>query len=427
VNGAVYGFVVEDDGTLTPVPGSPFYAGPIPEPVAVSPDGRYVAVANGTLDPVEELHVFHVEGDGSLTPLAGSPVLVPDDPLGLAIVPKEGRTFVYVPSAPLGQITGLEIVGEDLVEISGSPWTTPQDFPVELIATADAAYLYATLVGGWVAGWAIAADGSLSPLPGSPYAVPASNVFYPSLSPDGLHLYVGTGLDNAVAGFAIQPDGSLVDLPGSPYPSGGESAVSVPVDPSGDWVFVVHVVSETVTTMRRFPDGYLELADVPPFSVGAMGAQKGISDGRYLFVTDDLAAIDGINGVFSLAIGEDGFLDPVPGSPFDAGGRPRHLALYRPPGASEVASREAAGTPRLRVVGPPGRQRILLEVPRAMPLRVVLYDVMGRRVGVLWEGVAATGRGPLRLAPPPGLPSGIYWVRCGGSGWEAARKAVLVK
>lgn len=81
-----------------------------------------------------------------------------------------------------------------------------------------------------VAQLGISADGTLSPLPGSPYpveAVPASVI----ATPDGRLLYVSNYGSDSVVRFRTALDGSLSAPPGSPYPAGrGAGGVAVTAD-----------------------------------------------------------------------------------------------------------------------------------------------------------------------------------------------------
>ena len=104
--------------------------------------------------------------------------------------------------------------------------------------------------------FARAGDGSLTPLPGSPFLTDGAGVgnpkqaFGPSdsdleiaTSPDrGLLFAVNSG-SNTVAVFRIAPDGALSAIPGSPFDSGGETPVSVGV--AGKYLVVVNKAQGT--------------------------------------------------------------------------------------------------------------------------------------------------------------------------------------
>jgi hypothetical protein len=63
-------------------------------------------------------------------------------------------------------------------------------------------------------------------------------------------------------------------------------------------------------------------------------------------------------------------------------------------------------------------------MPQEGQVRADLYDLQGRRVAVLFDGIAAAGRHPLDVVPQ-GLPAGSYVVRLQGLGAFASRRITL--
>ena len=94
-------------------------------------------------------------------------------------------------------------------------------------------------------------DGSLTALPGSPFAMGGRGVTNPELL-DGPNdddhqviansahtfLYAVNGGSNTIAGFHIEADGSLTAVPGSPFASGGIEPASLGI--SGEHLYVVN-------------------------------------------------------------------------------------------------------------------------------------------------------------------------------------------
>lgn len=87
-----------------------------------------------------------------------------------------------------------------------------------------------------VAGFARAADGRLSPLAGSPFAVGGQGLAAGlgsqgslQLSEDGRYLLAVAAGSNQIAVLRVQPDGALVPVPGSPFPANGAQPVSLAV------------------------------------------------------------------------------------------------------------------------------------------------------------------------------------------------------
>src|SRR6188474_1987629 len=78
VGDSVTSFTVNPDGSLNRI--AAFPSGDGPQTVSLSPDGRFLAVANGTASTtVEELRIFQVNPDATLT--LRLTTTVPDSPL----------------------------------------------------------------------------------------------------------------------------------------------------------------------------------------------------------------------------------------------------------------------------------------------------------------------------------------------------------
>ncbi len=317
-------YSVLPDGTLEEVAGSPFSAGEDVQALALTADGRRLAVTNaGKSMFFEDLLFFEVDATGGLTEVPGSPFQTGDAPLGMAI---SGNSRIFVPSAFLDEMWVFNIEGNRLTNPPGNPYATGV-FPNEVTVTPNGRFVYASLLFGGINGWRVDENGSMTPLPGSPFPTP-NDGFELLVSPDGRHLYLGGGLSNDVAGYEIRDDGVLLPLPGSPFASGGTSAVNLAVNPGGDFVFVVHVVSETVTTLARAADGSLSLVPGSSQFIGS-DARKAVASDEFLFVTDDSSISPGV-GVMVYAIADDGLLALVDGSPFPAGVRPQDMVLFLP-------------------------------------------------------------------------------------------------
>lgn len=156
------------------------------------------------------------------------------------------------------------------------------------------------------------ADGTLAPLPGSPFLTGGSGVANPSeglgpddsdnpiaISADGQFLLAVNGGSNTIAVFSINLDGSLSPVPGSPFASGGQTPCSVAIN--GRFVYVANKALDplhTITTLPNYTtftvDGAGKLEQVPfgqvQVAAGSSPSQVLVSnDQRYLFATDFLA------------------------------------------------------------------------------------------------------------------------------------------
>lgn len=92
VNGDLMGYHINPDGTLSPVPGSPFVAGSYPNEschcVAIDPKGSFVYAVSPTFgeanSPDNKIYAFTIDhATGSLTPIAGSPFATGQAPVSV--------------------------------------------------------------------------------------------------------------------------------------------------------------------------------------------------------------------------------------------------------------------------------------------------------------------------------------------------------
>ncbi len=156
------------------------------------------------------------------------------------------------------------------------------------------------------------ADGSLTPLPGSPFLTGGAGLANPKqvlgpddnddavvISPGGRFLLAVNGGSNTVAVFSINPDGTLVAVPGSPFLSGGQSPCSISIN--GRFIYVanksfdpLHPITELPNYTTFTADNAGRLDEVPGGKIevlaGSAPSQVLLSnDGRFVFGTDFLA------------------------------------------------------------------------------------------------------------------------------------------
>ncbi|MFI6173750.1 lactonase family protein [Nocardia sp. NPDC051052] len=123
----IFGFGVGSDGTLTPVPRSPFPAPGFPEGVAVTPDGRHVYAA-GQQDGAGGVHGFVVATDGSLSPVPHSPFKKGTSQVGIAVTPDS--RYIYTSGddstpEPISSVYGFSIDDAGTVhDVARSPIKT---------------------------------------------------------------------------------------------------------------------------------------------------------------------------------------------------------------------------------------------------------------------------------------------------------------
>jgi 6-phosphogluconolactonase len=177
--GAISAFSINaTTGALTQISGSPFpTAGSSPGPsmMASDPTGKFLYVSlSGTANANNQVAAFTVNSStGALTPIA-SPVTVGRDPQGLAVTP-DGK-FLFIANLLDNTISAFSIDATSgvLTPITGSPFTA-NNAPFRVAIDPSGKFLDVTNnVGGDISVFTInastnASTGLLSPIAGSPF------------------------------------------------------------------------------------------------------------------------------------------------------------------------------------------------------------------------------------------------------------------
>jgi DNA-binding beta-propeller fold protein YncE len=180
-------------------------------------------------------------------------------------------------------------------------------------------------------------DGSLTPVPGSPFPTAGMGVGNPTqglgpddsdqeilLSADGLHLFAVNAGSNTIAVFDVHADGSLTPIAGSPFSSGGINPVSVGI--AGSFLYVVNQDQDPAQNADAGSPGYFtlplaangSLAAATSMAVAGKSPQVALTtpNGKLLFGVDFMAPLANAQGPLrAFAIGADGTLTAAPGTP----------------------------------------------------------------------------------------------------------------
>lgn len=171
--------------------------------VAISPDGRFAYAATREFSGMmaEGIRVFAINADGSLAPLSSAGAA---SEYGDVALTPDGR-FLFATSS--NQIERFAIAADGSLGYLG---TTPAVGSRFLSVAPDGRFLFARVSGGSSSGFisfAIGGDGNLQQA-GDPALVPDSFARLSTMAPDGRHLYLTDTNTNAIHAFAIAPDGS---------------------------------------------------------------------------------------------------------------------------------------------------------------------------------------------------------------------------
>jgi hypothetical protein len=178
-----------------------------------------------------------------------------------------------------------------------------------------------------IAGFDRLADGTLTPMAGSPFAAGGAGLGKGNasqgsleLSGDGRYLLAVDAGSNEISVLRIKPDGSLDQVEGSPVSSGGVNPVSIAV--SHDLVYVANQGPGTTsgdvnyTGFRLNPGGHLR-----PVPDSTYVLPNAVVPGQVLFNSDGTRLVGtriASSQIDSFTVGGDGLLTPALGSPFDA-------------------------------------------------------------------------------------------------------------
>ena len=272
-------------GVLALVAGSPFPTGGLGDglgiAVAPTPNGMFLITANaGSINA----SVFSVAAGCALTPIAGSPFPLMLTPDGIKVT--QNGSFLAVAEGSQYEMLSIASDGS-LTSIGGFP-ITGGNFGAGVDSNCASDLLYggeANGTGTIVDGYAIASNGDLTPVKGSPFEVTSgvnSNVVLLGAKPGtkpvktSKLLYVSNQFSNGFAGsitvFSVSSKGSLSLVKGSPFPMNSGSFLPSGMDtsPDGSLLYVANPSNE-VSVFSVSSKGVPTEVAGSPFSTGQPG------------------------------------------------------------------------------------------------------------------------------------------------------------
>lgn len=266
VNG-VTPYAVGTQGSLTALSPPVATGGLVPFGITITPAGNLLFVSNIDSGTVS---TFAIHGDGTLS-LVGDPVPTGfDSPRGVAVTP-DGR-FLYVghgrPTDPgPNALVGFAIGSDGTLRQSSRAFTGGAG--AQMAISPDGRLLYIAGQGAnAVFGFHIGEDGTLTPVPGERFAA-GENTEGAAITPDGRHLYISSpsftrpDTQRNVSAYSINADGSLTPVAGSPFQA-GSGPVGIATAPDGRHLYVSNVDSDDLYTFAIGADGGLrQVADSP--------------------------------------------------------------------------------------------------------------------------------------------------------------------
>jgi 6-phosphogluconolactonase (cycloisomerase 2 family) len=311
------------DGSLTPIPGSPFPAGGVGTGAGIgsqgalqeSADGRYLlAVDAGS----GQISVLRIRPDGGLRPVAGGPVSSGGaEPVSIAV--NGGLVYVANGGSGANNYTGFTLNrGGRLRALAGSTIVLPEGSePGDVLFNRSGANLVGVRVKtSLIDSFAVGTDGRLTAAPDSPIAAQGPGPFGSEFRPtDASQLFVSNAHGGAEAGtvsaFDVAADGALSSIGTSPFPDHETAPCWVEISHDGSFLFTVNTASNSISRYAITSGGSLELLGSTPLNEAAAGAEDARLDpgGDSLFVVETKKrAVGGFSVV-------GGSLSELPSSP----------------------------------------------------------------------------------------------------------------
>ncbi|WP_037256523.1 beta-propeller fold lactonase family protein [Kibdelosporangium aridum] len=316
-------YTVGQGGALDPL-GDPVATGAGARGIVFTPNGKYafvVALEENTVYP------YAVASDGGLV-RNGQPVETGGDtPVGIAMAP-DGRTL-YVAnllSEPFGTVTVFAVHPNGTLARRGNP--VPTGFPEarNVAVSPDGRFLFVShgvpgdVDPDVIVTFVIRPDGTLGAArPPVPIGAAGGGI---GITPNGVFLYVVCLETDDVHGFRIGYDGSLTPVPGSPFPA-PRTPEGVAVTPDGGHLYVASVATRPVHTPEEDGVWTFSIDDKGTLhrvqsrveaGVGPVGIST-TPDGKWLYVSNFFS-----NNVSGFAIEPTPVPREVAGSPFPANG-----------------------------------------------------------------------------------------------------------
>jgi 6-phosphogluconolactonase (cycloisomerase 2 family) len=304
----VAGFDRHSDGTLTPLPGSPFSVGGAGTghgigsqgALQLSADGRYLLAVDAGSNQVS---VLRIKPHGDLQ-LVGTPVTSNGvEPVSIAV----SGDLVYVANAGSGGVnyTGFRFnPGGQLRPIDNSTVALPDGSqPGDVLFSGDGRHLIGARVAtSLIDSFTVGNDGRLTAAAGSPFAAQGPGPFGSEFRPtDPSQLYVsnahGGPNNGTVSAFSVAGDGTLSSIGSSPFPDLQTAPCWIEISHDGHHLFTVNTASNSISSYTINADGSLTLNTSTPFKTSGLGAEDArlSPDGRTLWVVG--TAADTISGL----------------------------------------------------------------------------------------------------------------------------------
>ena len=223
--------ISSSSGALEQVKGSPFPAGFYVDCIAVDPTGKFVyAGLNSGFSSYGDLYAYVIHRDsGALTPVKGSPFFAGGDSEGIALDPAGKHLYSVESGISNSAIYGFNVNPNSgaLTRLKGKPPLTGTA-STEIAIEPSGKFAYITdYYAGKLSAYKISRGGALTQLKGSPFEVGKNtNPMGVAVDPSGKIVYTTDTGHRRVSAFQIEPNGVPIPVKGSPFKA-GDGAYSI--------------------------------------------------------------------------------------------------------------------------------------------------------------------------------------------------------
>jgi 6-phosphogluconolactonase len=237
----VYGLGIASTGVTTLINTTALVQDVAPSALTIDPSGKYVLVA-GLADGVPAVGEYLINSDGTLTEVTGSPISITfksgtdtsnASVTNIAVAPNSSYVFVTLGQlgvAPLPFNTSGSLSANTVILGPNAPsGIANQDLGLAVNPTSTALFVGETNAGVRV--FTIGANSTFTEIGGSPFKAggqPRSLAF----DGTGDFLYVANATDNTISGYSVLASGTLTAITGSPFSSVGAQPQALALDQS---------------------------------------------------------------------------------------------------------------------------------------------------------------------------------------------------
>ena len=282
---------INSDGSLTPVPNSPFPSGGT-KPVSIAVHGNLVYVGNDGVGATATTSAtpanyagFNLSFSGQLAPLATAPVQVPSaaNDLGDVLINRSGTNLV-----------GTEVTSGLIDSFSlnwGGALSADAQVPSQAAGPFGSAFrptdpnqLYVSnahggTLAGSVSAFNVETNGVLTSIGSSPFADQQTAPCWVAISPDGQYLFAANAGSGSYSSYAINFDGSLTLLGDLPMPTLSNGKAPTPLDTTVDALgHNLYGIDNGLpgVSMIHLNDGYMLASPTSPVPLPAGATPSGI-------------------------------------------------------------------------------------------------------------------------------------------------------